>query len=174
MKISIKKTNLKEIYKLKYSKYNDIRGSFQRLFCKKNLRKLKFNLKQINLSKNLKAKTFRGFHYQSKFSEKKIIIVLKGEIIFYAININKKSKDYKKKIKIKISEKDNFSIYVSNNFAVAYLTIKNNSEILYLMGNYYAPKYSQGINFKDPKFKIRLPCTPKVISKKDKNLNFLI
>ena len=42
------------------------------------------------------------------------------------------------------------------------------------MGNYYAPKYSQGINYKDPKLKIRLAYKPKVISKKDRNLNFLI
>ena len=174
MKISIKKLALQEIYKLKHPKYTDIRGSFQRLFCNKNLRKLKFNLKQINLSKNLKSKTFRGFHYQSKFSEKKIIKVLKGGIIFYAININKKSKDFKKKFKIKISEKDNFSIYISDNFATAYLTTKPHSEILYLMGNYYAPKYAKGINFKDPQFKIRLPYKPRVISNKDKNLNFLI
>lgn len=168
MKLKLIKIKINEIYKIVYNKFVDKRGSFQRLFCNKDIEKLKFSLKQINLSKNKTKGTFRGLHYQSKFKEKKIIKVLKGEVIFYLLNINLNSKDYLKMKKIKISEKDDFLIYVTKDYATAYFTLKKNTEILYFMSNYYSPKHSKGINYKDPKIKLKLPFEPKVISKKDK------
>ena len=146
MQFKIVQIKINEIYKIVYNKFIDKRGSFQRLFCNKDFGKLKFNLKQINLSKNKTKGTFRGLHYQSKLKEKKIIKVLKGEIILYLVNINLKSKNYLKMKKIKISEKDNFLIYVTKDYATAYFTLKNNTEILYFMSNYYSPKHSKGIN----------------------------
>jgi len=172
MDIKIVKTPLNDIHKIVYSKFSDKRGSFQRLFCNSKLNKFKFNIKQINLSKNIKSNTFRGFHYQSKFKEKKIIKVLKGSLIFYVINIDKFSKDYSKSLSFRISENNNFSLYISDKFATAYFTTKPNTHILYLMNNYYMPKFAKGINYKDPRFKIKLPNKPKVISKKDLNWNF--
>ena len=130
-------------------------------------------MKQINLAKNLKTGTFRGFHYQKKHKENKIIIILKGKIIFYAINIKKFSKNYLKVFKIQISEKNNFGLYIPKNFATAYFTLKPMTEILYYMSDYYYYNDGYGINYKDPKIKIKLPYKPKLISEKDKNWKFL-
>ena len=173
MKIKIIKTPLKDINKIVYSKFVDTRGSFQRLFCDIKLKKLKFKVKQINLSTNSKKNTFRGFHYQKKHKEKKIIKVLKGSLVFYVLNINKYSSDYLNTFKIKISDKDNFGLFISDYYATAYFTTKKNTQILYLMNNYYNPKDSRGINFKDPKIKIKLPRKPYVISKKDENWDYI-
>lgn len=173
MNIKLIQTPLKDIKKIVYSKFIDNRGSFQRLFCNKELKKLKFKVKQINLSINLKKNTFRGFHYQNKNKEKKIIKVLKGSLIFYVLNINKYSSDYLKSFKIKISEKDNFGLYISDCYATAYFTTEKNTQIIYLMNNYYNPKYAKVINYKDPKIKIKLPRKPFVISKKDEELVYI-
>ena len=62
--------------------------------------------------------------------------------------------------KIKISEKDDFLIYVTKDYACMF-TLKKNTEILYFMSNYYSPKHSKGINYKDPKIKLKLPFEPR-------------
>ena len=173
MDIKIVSTPLADIYKLVYSKFLDKRGTFQRLFCNYQLEQLKFSIKQINLSKNKKPNTFRGFHYQSKYKEKKIVKVLKGSLIFYAINIDKSSKEYSKSFKLKINENSNFALYISDKFATAYFTTEPNTQILYLMNNFYKPVYAKGINYKDPKFNIKLPRRPKIITKKDLDWNFI-
>jgi dTDP-4-dehydrorhamnose 3,5-epimerase len=173
MNIKIHKIKSNSIKKIIFNRFLDKRGYFQRIFCKRELKKIKFHLKQINLVKNLKAKTFRGFHYQKKNKEDKIIILLKGKIIFYAVNINKLSKNYLKIFKIQISENSNFGLYIPGNFATAYFTLKPMTEIIYYMSNYYYNNDAYGINYKDPKIKIKLPCQPKLISTKDENWKFL-
>jgi dTDP-4-dehydrorhamnose 3,5-epimerase len=173
MNIKIYKIKSNTIKKIIFSKFIDKRGSFQRIFCKRDLKKIRFNLKQINLAKNLKAKTFRGFHFQKKNKENKIITVLKGKIIFYAININIISKNYLKVFKTEMSEDSNFGLYIPKNFATAYFTLKPMTEIIYYMSNYYYSNDTNGINYKDPKIKIKLPYQPKLISEKDKNWKFL-
>jgi dTDP-4-dehydrorhamnose 3,5-epimerase len=173
MKLTVKKTKYSRIHKLIYSKFIDNRGKFSRIYCEKTLKKIKFKIKQINISKNTKKGTFRGFHFQSICGESKIFNVLKGEVYFFSLNIKKEDKDYLKHARYKISEKSGFAIHVPKHYATAFLTLKPNTEILYLMNNYYNSKYSKGINFNDPKIKIRLPFKPKIISKKDKNWSFI-
>mgnify|MGYP000891422947 CR=1 FL=1 len=173
MNLHLKKTYYKEINKLCYSQFKDNRGEFLRIFCEKTLKQTKFKIKQINISKNPIKGTFRGFHFQNTFGESKIFNVLKGEVYFYVINIKKENKNYLKGAKFKISEKSRFAIQVPKHFATAFFTLKPNTEILYLMNNYYKPKYAKGINYNDPKIKIKLPSKPKIISDKDKNWRFI-
>ena len=173
MNLHLKKTSCKQINKLIYSQFKDNRGEFLRIFCQKTLKEIKFKIKQINISKNPKIGTFRGFHFQNIYREAKIFNVLKGEVFFYAINLDKKNKNYLKKAKFKMSEKSGFAIHVPKHFATAFFTLKSNTEILYLMDNYYKPKYAKGINYNDPKIKIKLPSKPKIISEKDKNWTYI-
>ncbi len=66
--MKILKTNIIDCYKLNFNKKNDKRGSFQRSFCKKTLKKEKINfeIKQSNISINTNKYTLRGFHYLRK------------------------------------------------------------------------------------------------------------
>ena len=173
MNLYLKKTSYKEINKLIYSKFKDNRGEFLKIFSQKTLKQINFKIKEINISKNPTKGTFRGFHFQNIYGESKIFHVLKGEVYFFAINLKKKNKSYLKLAKFKISEKSGFAIHVPKHFATAFFTLKSNTEILYLMNNYYKPRYAKGINYSDPKIKIKLPFKPKIISEKDKNWSFI-
>lgn len=171
--MKIIKTKFKNIYIISHNKIKDNRGFFMRSFCKKILKKkgINFDIKQINFSFNKKKFTLRGFHYQKKpFSEKKIINCIKGSVLIVLLNINKKSKNYLKFIKIKLDEKIKKSLFVSENYATAFLTLKVNTLIIYYMSNYYNFKYSSGLNYNDPKIAFKWPVEPTSISKKDLNL----
>jgi dTDP-4-dehydrorhamnose 3,5-epimerase len=170
--MKIIRTKAKDIYIISHKKIKDNRGFFMRSFCKRIFKKkgINFNIKQINFSFNKKKYTLRGFHYQKKpFSEKKIINCIKGSVLIVLLNINKKSKNYLKFIKIKLDERIKKSLFVSENYATAFLTLKVNTLVIYYMSNFYNFKYSLGLKFNDPKIGVKWPVKPSSISKKDIN-----
>jgi dTDP-4-dehydrorhamnose 3,5-epimerase len=172
--MQIKKTNFENLFVISKKPFKDNRGFFYRDFCKNELSKIYFEIKQTNISFNKKKYTLRGFHKQSfPYEEKKILTCLSGEFLNVSIDLRKKSKTYLKVYKIKLSEKNNLSIHVPKGFANAYMTLKNNTKILYYMSEFYKPKKEQHIRFNDNFFSIKWPKKPSIISKKDLNiLNF--
>ena len=98
--------NFKELKKVQIESYKDKRGLFSRIYCKKELKKINFAIKQINLSVNTKKGTLRGLHYMSKPSkEKKIVFCIKGAIFDVVIDLRKNSKTYLKKKYFYLDEK---------------------------------------------------------------------
>jgi len=161
----IKSIKFKKLLLLNKSPVNDKRGYFIRDFCKKELKKLKFNIKQINISYNRKKYTLRGFHYQKKpYGEDKIITCLSGKILNVSIDIRKKSKTYLQVFKKILSDKNHQSLYIPIGFANAYLTLKPKTKILYYMSQYYKNKNALDIRYNDHAFNIMWPFKIKTIS----------
>ena len=107
----IKSTKFHRLFIIIKKPFIDKRGYFFRDFCNNELKKIKFYIKQINISFNKKKYTLRGFHYQQKpFKEDKIISCIAGEILNVCIDLRKKSKTY-----LKIFKRRHF-IYESNVF----------------------------------------------------------
>ncbi|WP_440653631.1 dTDP-4-dehydrorhamnose 3,5-epimerase family protein [Candidatus Pelagibacter sp. HIMB1506] len=174
--MKIKKTKFKNTFIIQHKKNFDNRGFFMRSFCDNELKKagISFKIRQTNLSFNKKNLTLRGFHFQkSPYSEDKIITCLKGKLLLVLLDLNKKSKTYLNHIKIILSESLNESVLVSKTCATAFLTLKSNTLVSYYMTTYYKKNKGSGINYKDPKLKIKWTKQPKVISKRDANFSFL-
>lgn len=169
--MQIIKTKFQSLFVIKKEMYKDNRGFFYRDYCLKELKNLKFKIKQTNLSYNKKKYTLRGFHMQRPpYGEMKIISCLYGEIYNVSIDLRKKSDTYLKCFKIKLSEKNHISVVVPKGFANAYLTLKDNTKVLYYMSNVYKPSKEYGFKYDDEFFSVKWPYKPKVISKKDLNL----
>ena len=60
-------------------------------------------------------------------------------------------------------------MYVPKGFAHAFITLADNTEVYYLVDEFYAPEYERGIRWNDSKFSIPWPAQPVVISEKDQN-----
>lgn len=166
----IKKTIINGVYLFNFKNFQDKRGIFSRRYCKEKLKNknIHFDIKQVNYAFNKTIYTLRGFHYQKKpFSEKKIMMCLSGSIMLQAVDINKNSKTYLKKIKIILTSKNNVGVLISKNCANAYLTLEKSTTILYLMSNFYNKNKSFGIRYNDPFFNFKWTKKPKIISKKD-------
>ena len=69
-----------------------------------------------------------------------------------------------------VSEKNNLSILLPKGFANAYMTLKNNTKILYYMSAYYKPSKEKSIRYNDKFFSIKWPSKPKCISTKDSSI----
>ncbi len=96
-----------------------------------------------------------------------------GEIYNVVIDLRKNSKTKNKWQSFNLSEENRISLLVPKGCANGYLTLKNNTRVLYFHSEYYAPGYEQNINYNDPYFKVKWPYSPKVISNKDKFIEIL-
>ena len=173
-KIIIKKeTKIKNLYIFESQKFHDKRGSFQRVFCKKELKKIiNKNIVQANISINPKIGPFRGLHYQiGKFSEDKLITCIQGSIFDIAVEIKSlKNKKYKIHTEI-LSDKNKKMIYIPKGVAHGFQTLKKNTIVLYFHTNYYSADHQKTIGVKSKLLNIKLPKKITMISKKD-NLNY--
>jgi dTDP-4-dehydrorhamnose 3,5-epimerase len=170
------KQKIKGLILIKPEPFVDKRGLFRRIFCLKELKRknLNFNIKQANISENKNIHTLRGFHYQEKpYGEDKIITCIQGEIHNIVIDMRKKSKTFMKWKSFCLNENNKFALLVPKGCANAYLTLKKKTWILYFHSQFYNKGFEKSIKYNDPKFNFDWPIKPKVISKKDKLLNFL-
>ena len=116
-----------------------------------------------------KKNVFRGFHFQIKKQQTKLIYVAKGRVLDIAIDLRKKSKTFGKVFKFHLKEKN--ILYIPKGFAHGYLSQSNESILIYYMTNYRSQKNENGIVWNDKKLKINYPINNIIISKKDRKLS---
>ena len=110
--------------------YSDQRGYLQEVFLKKKYKKdFKFSL--VTLSKK---NVFRGFHFQQKKQQTKLIYLAKGALLDIVIDLRKKSKNFGKVFKFKLKEKN--ILYIPKGFAHGYVSLSKESILIYYMNNY--------------------------------------
>ena len=150
---------------IKANCYYDKRGYLQEIYLKKNLKKnFKFSL--ITFSRR---NVFRGFHFQSKNQQVKLIYLVKGSILDIVIDLRRRSNNFGKAYRFKLREKN--ILYIPKGFAHGYLSLSAENILLYYMTNYRDAKHENGIVWNDKNLKIKFPVKKLIISKKDKKLN---
>ena len=71
---------------------------------------------------------------------------------------------------IELSDQNRLMLYVPEGFAHGYLTLEDESEVLYLVTNGYAPESGCGIRWNDPAFGIRWPDVGElIVNDRDQN-----
>ena len=174
--MKFKETKIKGVYLIHLDKIKDNRGFFARYFCSKEFSKKKLNTKwvQINNSLNKKVGTLRGLHYQKKPNEEiKLVRCIKGSIWDVVVDLRKKSKTFGRWFGTELNEINRKMMYVPKGCAHGIISLKKNSEILYLVSTYYNKNSEVTINWRDPDLSINWPIKPKLISAKDLNgINF--
>jgi len=157
--------------------HEDKRGFFLEAFNKKILFKYlseEINFVQDNHSRSKKG-VIRGLHFQrNPFAQAKLIRVTKGAILDVVVDIRLTSKNFGKWASIEINEKNAYMLFIPEGFAHGFLTIENNTDVLYKTNNFYTPDSDGSLLWNDPdiginwelkSYKIENP----IISKKDRN-----
>lgn len=168
-----KETKLKGAYIIEPERLEDTRGFFARAWCKKEFEAhgLNSGLVQCNISFNKKSYTLRGMHYQSPpYKETKLVRCTMGAIYDVIIDLRSESPTYKHWVGVKLTEENHRMLYVPENFAHGYQTLRDNTEVFYQVSQSYSPEFERGVRWNDPSFNIKWPETDKsIISKKDQN-----
>lgn len=163
-------TKLKGAFVIDIKRISDERGFFGRSWCKNEMEEhgVNPNVVQSNISFNKKKGTLRGMHFQvHPHEETKLVRCTKGAVYDVIIDLRPKSKTYKQWFGVELTEENHRMIYVPEKFAHGYLTLEDNSEVNYLVTEFYSPGFEGGIRWNDPEFNIQWPEKIEVVSTKD-------
>ena len=164
------KTPLPGLYEIELEKREDDRGFFARFFDLKEYEELGLECKivQINNSFTKDKYTLRGLHYQlPPKSEVRIVRCLKGEVFDMSLDLRPNSPTFGKWHAANLTSENRKMVYIPKGFAHGFMTLKDNTEFLYLVTEFYSPENERVIRWDDPKFAIKWPAKPIYLSDKD-------
>tara|TARA_Y100000389_G_C17342034_1_gene453888 strand:+ start:457 stop:1005 length:549 start_codon:yes stop_codon:yes gene_type:complete len=170
--MKFKETSIKGNFLIDLEMKEDSRGFFARYFCEKEFKNFSLQTKwvQINNSMSRERGTLRGLHYQRHpNTETKLIRCLKGSIWDVVVDLRKDSDTFGKWFGAELSESNRTMMYVPEGFAHGFISLQINTEIIYLVSEYYEPSAEGTLLWNDSDINIKWPIKPSTISDKDKN-----
>ncbi len=165
-----KETKLKGNYLINLDLKEDERGFFARYYCEKEFSQKGLNTKwvQVNNSASKEVGTLRGLHYQREpNAEVKLVRCLRGAIWDVVVDLRYKSETFGKWFGVKLTDENRTMMYVPKGFAHGFVSLEPNSEILYLVSDFYSLDTEGSLLWSDKQVGIDWPINPKVISSKD-------
>ena len=149
----------------------DDRGFFARTVCLREFRAhgIEFQPVQCSTSFNARRGTLRGLHFQAEpHGEDKVIRCTRGQIFDVAVDLRRESPTFRKWHAEILSPDNGLQLFIPKGCAHGFLTLADDSEIEYMMAEYYFPDLARGARWNDPAFGIRWPEEPAVISDRDR------
>ena len=151
MKFKKVETGIKDLFIIEPQIFEDSRGFFLESYNYNDFKELGIEniFVQDNHSKSLKG-VLRGLHFQKeKYSQAKLVRVLKGSVLDIAVDLRKDSETFGKYFSIELNEKNKKMFFIPRNFAHGFLTLEDNTEFFYKCDNFYNPKSESGIIWTD-------------------------
>ncbi len=164
-------TPLAGAYLIDLEMRGDTRGFFARAFCEREFgeRGLATRFVQINESMSATRGTLRGMHYQlAPRAETKVVRCIHGALYDVILDLRPGSPTFGRSFGAELSAANRRMLYVPKGFAHGFVTLAEDTEAFYLVDEFYSPELERGIRWDDPRFGIRWPLAPAVISDKDR------
>ncbi len=149
----------------------DERGSFARTWCEREFREHGLNPKvvQCSISFNQRKGTLRGVHYQARpHQEAKLVRCTKGSLYDVALDLRRDSSTYLRWVGVALTAGNRRALYIPEGCAHGFLTLEDNTEVLYQMSEFYHPESARGLRWNDQAFAIAWPGNVEVISERDR------
>jgi dTDP-4-dehydrorhamnose 3,5-epimerase len=150
----------------------DERGHFARMWCEQELRAagLEGAVSQVNVAFSPRAGTLRGLHFQrDPHAEVKIVRCVRGAVFDVMVDLRPQSPTFRRWFGAELRGDGLQMMYVPKGCAHGFLTLTDDSEVIYFASHPYAPAAATGLRYDDPAFGIRWPAEVKVISEADRS-----
>ena len=154
---------------IKNDVFEDIRGSFITSWEEYNSRISVEDFKPVSsyFSHNKKY-VLRGFHQQENpFEQSKLVQCIHGEIFDVIVDTRINSPSYSKWYGTILKPESRQSIYIPKGCAHAFLSLKENSIVSYLIEGEFKQNYSSSFFWNDPMLNINWPIDNPILSEKD-------
>ena len=148
------------------NRFDDDRGWFMPCFHDGHPAK---NWKIQNTSFSYKN-TIRGLHFQSPYTQTKLITVIDGDITDVVLDINPESETYGEWMSFQLSSTDTSlpnQIYIPDHYAHGFAVTSKSALISYLADELYHPEAERSIHPLSPSLAIPWGIEHPVLSKKD-------
>lgn len=166
------RTDLCDAWLITAEPARDERGYFRRTFCTREFARhgLETQFVQHSVSNSKTRGTIRGMHFQyPPYMEVKLVTCLKGAIWDVIIDLRPQSPTYRKWQGFMLLADKPAHLYVPKGFAHGFQTLVDDTEVGYLISDFYSPTASACVRYDDPAFDIKWPLQVTAISDRDKN-----
>ena len=143
----------------------DLRGSFVKLFQKQQT---DIELRDIFFSRSQKN-VIRGMHFQRPpYEALKLVSVIQGKVLDVVLDLRKSSPTYLKYQTFELSSSVPQGLIIPAGVAHGFLSLENNSTMVYCTTREYMPEYDDGILYDSFGFDWPLPSCDIITSDRDK------
>jgi dTDP-4-dehydrorhamnose 3,5-epimerase len=123
---------------------------------------------QCNTSLNPRRGTLRGMHFQAPpRSDPKLVRCTRGRVFDVAVDLRPDSRTFRRWYSVELTYANLLALLIPIGCAHGFLTLADDSEVFYMMGERYAPELARGIRWNDPTFAIVWPFDPVTMSDRD-------
>ena len=152
------------------TRMEDERGFFARAFCADEFAAhgLAAHMDQCSVSFNAKSGTLRGLHFQAApHDEEKLVRCTGGAIFDVIVDIRIESPTYRRWFGAELTAANRRALYIPKGFAHGFQSLRDDSELLYMIDVGYVAGAARGVRWNDPAIDVQWPVPIEVIADKD-------
>ncbi len=161
--------------------FGDERGYFMETFNEEKFKEQGIDIQWVQDNQSGSSKgTFRGFHWQAEpCGQDKLVRVVSGAVLDFAVDIRKGSPTYLKYAKIELTADNQKIFLLPKGFAHGFLALEDNTSFVYKLGSsVYTPGSERSLRWDDPEICIDLELDKHgieklIVSEKDAQAPFL-
>ncbi|MGL5676635.1 MAG: dTDP-4-dehydrorhamnose 3,5-epimerase [Cellulosilyticaceae bacterium] len=171
-KIKVIPTKIKDLVIIEPQVFGDQRGYFMESYSKQDFMEAGLTMKfvQDNESRSKKG-VLRGLHFQTKYTQGKLVRVVEGEVYDVAVDLREGSPTFGQWEGARLTAENKQQFYVPEGFAHGFLVLSDYATFQYKCTDYYAPEHDGGVLWNDPDIGIEWPLEgieEVLLSEKDK------
>jgi dTDP-4-dehydrorhamnose 3,5-epimerase len=169
-------TDLFEVKILEYEVIEDIRGIKYHNYSQRELTGVGITTDFVEETLYCAAKkgTLYGIHFQNDPKpQTKILYCTQGSGLDFAVDLRHSSNTYKKWVCVELSEQNRRQIYIPKGFGHAFLSLEDDTHVVFRIDNYFDPQLQRSISYRDPDLNIPFNIEAPILSKQDSEAPFL-
>ena len=172
--MNIIETKIQGVYIVEPEVFGDSRGWFMETYNKIKTPQIACDFVQDNHSYSAQKGTLRGIHYQQPpMAQAKLVRCVRGALLDYAVDLRPNSATYKQWVRVELSAENKKQLFIPHGCGHAFITITDNTEILYKADNYYSPEHEGTVLWSDPELGIDWGFDQPILSDKDQRAKTL-
>jgi len=153
MNLSVRRLAIPDVLEIVPKKFGDDRGFFSETYNAASFADAGVDIAfvQDNQSLSVAKHVVRGLHYQlPPFAQDKLVRVVRGAILDVAVDIRRSSPTFGKWVALEVSADKWNQILVPKGFAHGFVTLSENTEVVYKVSGFYSKDHDRSIRFNDP------------------------
>jgi dTDP-4-dehydrorhamnose 3,5-epimerase len=151
-------TDLPDVVIVEPQVFEDQRGFFMETYQAQKFAEagVKYNFVQDNHSRS-RQWILRGFHYQVRHVQGKLVRAAVGEIYDVAVDLRRSSPTFGKWVGVYLSARNKRQLWIPPGFAHGFLAVSRWVEVLYKATDFYDPEAERTILWNDPALDLDWP-----------------
>jgi dTDP-4-dehydrorhamnose 3,5-epimerase len=167
-------TELEGVFVVELEEHHDERGFFARTWCAEEMAAagLASGLAQCSVSRNPRAGTLRGLHFQRPpHEEAKLVRCTRGAIFDVAVDLRPGSPTRGRWVGVELDAESGRALYVPEGCAHGLQTLVDDTDVAYMISAPWAPEAADGVRWDDPHLAISWPeVAERIVNERDRGL----